>query len=98
MLYILGLYEIVLERVYSFHWLSLIPLLVGLIVGTFATTNILEKLMEKYPEQVYMTIIGFVAASIVSLLPAASIANPVICLLVFIIGFMAMYITSRHSQ
>ena len=68
MLYILGIYESVMHSVYSFHWFNLVPLLLGIIVGTFATTTILEKLLKKYPDKVYMTIIGFVAASLVTLI------------------------------
>lgn len=68
MLYILGIYESVMHSVYSFHWFNLVPLLLGVVVGIFATTNILEKLLKKYPDKVYMTIIGFVAASLVTLI------------------------------
>lgn len=69
MLYILGLYQVVMENVYSFHWFALLPLFIGVIAGTFTTTGILERLMKRFPDKLYMTIIGFVAASIVSLLP-----------------------------
>jgi uncharacterized membrane protein len=44
-----------------------VPLLIGVIIGTFATTSILEKLLKKYPDKVYMTILGFVAASLTTL-------------------------------
>ena len=67
MLYILGLYNTVLENVYSFKWLSLIPLLLGIIIGTFATANVLERLINKYTENTYMVIIGFVMGSVVGL-------------------------------
>ena len=68
MLYILGIYESVMHSVYSFHWFNLVPLLLGVVLGTFATTNILEKLLKKYPDKVYMTILGFVAASLTTLI------------------------------
>lgn len=67
MLYILGLYTTVLENVYTFKWLSLIPLLLGIIIGTFATANVLERLINKYTENTYMVIIGFVMGSVVGL-------------------------------
>lgn len=98
MLYILGLYEIVLEKVYDFQWFSLIPLFVGIIAGTFITTGILEGLIKKFPEKIYMTIIGFVAASIASLLPGIPIKQPFVCVIMFITGFAAMYAISRHSK
>lgn len=96
MLYILGLYETVLQKVYSFQWFSLIPLIIGIFAGTFVTANILEKLLTKYPKKVYMTIIGFVSASIISLLPQQKISSPITCLIVFITGFLIMYAFSRH--
>lgn len=68
MLYILGIYESVMHSVYSFHWFNLVPLILGVVIGTFATTNILEKLLKKYPDKVYMTILGFVAASLTTLI------------------------------
>lgn len=68
MLYILGIYESVMHSVYSFHWFNLVPLVLGVVIGIFATTNILDKLLKKYPDKVYMTIIGFVAASLVTLI------------------------------
>lgn len=68
MLYILGIYESVMHSVYSFHWFNLVPLLLGVVLGTFATTSILEKLLKKYPDKVYMTILGFVAASLTTLI------------------------------
>ena len=68
MLYILGIYESVMHSVYTFHWFNLVPLLLGVVLGTFATTNILEKLLKKYPDKVYMTILGFVAASLTTLI------------------------------
>lgn len=67
MLYILGLYTSVLENVYTFKWLSLTPLLLGIIIGTFATANVLERLINKYTENTYMVIIGFVVGSVVGL-------------------------------
>lgn len=67
MLYILGLYTTVLENVYTFKWLSLIPLLLGIIIGTFATANVLERLINKYTENTYMVIIGFVIGSVLGL-------------------------------
>ena len=68
MLYILGIYESVMHSVYTFHWFNLVPLLLGVVLGTFATTSLLEKLLKKYPDKVYMTILGFVAASLTTLI------------------------------
>lgn len=98
MLYILGLYELVLEKVYAFQWLSLIPLFLGIIAGTFITTDVLEKLLNKFPDKVYMIITGFVAASVTTLLQGVTLTKPFICLIAFVLGFIFMYAISRHSE
>lgn len=64
MLLILGIYENVMKNVYTFQWLSLIPIILGVLLGTFTTTAILEKFLTKHPDKVYLIIIGFVAASL----------------------------------
>lgn len=68
MLYILGLYQPVMEMVYQFKILSLLPLLIGVIVGAVLTTKAVEYFLGKRKQDVYMIIIGFVAASVTSLL------------------------------
>lgn len=69
MLYILGLYEIIFKNVYELHLLVLLPFLVGTIAGTILSAKILEKLMIYHRQACYMVIIGFVAASLSTLLP-----------------------------
>lgn len=98
MLYILGLYQFVLERVYAFHWFSLLPLILGVLAGTFLTAGALEHLLDRHPSEVYLTIIGFVAGSIVTLLPAWPLAQPWIGLIFFITGFFVMFFISRHAR
>ena len=68
MLLILGIYKSILASVYTFQWLSLIPLILGILIGTFTTTNILEKALTKHPDKVYLIIIGFVASSLTMLI------------------------------
>ncbi len=44
--------------------LFLLPIGIGLIVGIFATTKILDKAMKKFPTASYMIILGFIIGSI----------------------------------
>ena len=96
-LYIMGLYEVVLQRVYELQWLSLVPLAAGVLVGTFSTADILEKGIQKYPEEVYMAIIGFVASSLVNLIPTESLEMPVMGIGLAIAGFLGMYMLSKKA-
>lgn len=98
MLYILGLYKFVLERIYTFKFLSLLPIGIGFIFGIFITASILDKLIKKHPTNVYLTIIGFVAASVASLSPTFPVTNPFICLCIFLIGFLSMYAISSSRR
>lgn len=63
MLYVFGIYGEVVERVSSFDILPLVPFGVGGIIGIFATSFAVEKLMNKYPRRVYMVIFGFLIGS-----------------------------------
>lgn len=95
MLYILGLYERVLNCIYGFDILALLPLMAGGVSGVFLTTGILEKLLKKYPAEVYLTIIGFVAGSMVTLFPQGTIEQPLIGIVMLVLGFIAMYMLGK---
>lgn len=95
-LYIMGLYEVVLQKVYALEFLSLIPLVIGVVVGTFLTTDLLEKGMNRYPQEVYMVIVGFIAGSLIQLIPSGQIEMPVVGLLIAIVGFVGMYMITKR--
>ncbi len=93
-LYILGLYEMVLKKVYAFEWWSLFPLAIGIYVGTCMTIRFLRSGLEKYPEEMYMVIIGFVAASLFALMPRETVQ--VTGVLYAVLGFIGMYLITRY--
>ncbi len=97
MLYILGLYEMVLQRIYAFRFWELIPLAIGGILGTFLTADALERLLERFPSQVYMAIVGFVASSIVTLIPTGGFVQPVWDGILGVLGFVSMYLLSKKG-
>lgn len=97
-LYILGLYEVVLQKVYEMQFLSLLPLAAGGIVGIFFTADLLEKGMKRYPEEVYMAIIGFVAGSLVQLIPRGQMEVSIMGIGIVIAGFVGMYILTKKAQ
>lgn len=94
MLYILGLYNLVLEKVYALKIIELLPIAFGVIAGIFLTSGMLEKLFKKYSTETYLVITGFVAGSVISLIPLPPINYPVVCAVTFIVGAVGMYMLS----
>ena len=87
MLLILGIYEMIMDSISSFHIFPLIPLAIGTIIGILAVTHLLEKAMERFPAPTYLMIIGFVLASVVDLFPGIpSGINWLYCPLFFLLG------------
>ena len=91
MLYIMGLYELVMDSIYHFQFMVLVPLVIGGLLGTFLTTGLLERLMELQTEKVYLVMIGFVAGSLVSLFPQEGIRMLFPDLVALGLGFGVMY-------
>lgn len=63
-LLILGLYESLLDAVKNIQLTFLLPLGLGVIVGVLSLSKLLEHLMEKYPKQTYLMILGFIIGSV----------------------------------
>ena len=69
MLLILGMYDETMMAISTLYMPYLIPLAIGLIVGIFATTKVIEKALTSYPRPTYMMILGFVLASVAEVFP-----------------------------
>lgn len=69
MLLVLGLLPVTLNAINTLNILFLIPLGLGLIAGTLGTAKAIEKLLQKYPRQTYMMIMGFVIGSLIPVFP-----------------------------
>lgn len=63
-LLILGLYESLLDAVRNIQLTFLLPLGLGVIAGVISLSKLLEHLMEKYPKQTYLMILGFIIGSV----------------------------------
>lgn len=63
-LLILGLYDQLLNALKTFELSFLFPLGMGVLTGIVLLSKLLETLMEKYPKQTYMIILGFIIGSI----------------------------------
>lgn len=97
MLYILGLYNTVITAVVQFNIPILIPIILGGIVGTLLTARIIEVLLNKFPEQTYMLIFGFILGSVFSVFPGVDGLSSLIGIILGITGFIFTYYISRNE-
>ncbi len=92
MLYVLGVYEGVMVALSSFDLLTLFPFVIGVFFGILLTSKMVELLINRYRGGTYMLIFGFVLGSVFELLNDVEIRNVSIwCLLLFFVGFLAMF-------
>jgi len=98
MLLALGMYDITLKAIKDINIPYLIPLGLGVVLGTFGTAKILEKLMLRHPRKTYMIIIGFVAGSLVEVFPGIPPGWQLpVSAAAFILGFAAMYLLGKKG-
>lgn len=98
MLYMLGIYERMMEQIGNMDILPLIPLGVGTVGGIFLTTRILEGLMKRYPQVTYLIILGFMFGSLPELFPGIPGGTLLICsALSALLGFCCLYAMSRRE-
>lgn len=72
MMYMMGIYEPVMDSISRLDILSLLPMALGLAAGTFLTAKLLESLIEKHSRGCYLVILGFMAGSLLDLVPEVS--------------------------
>ncbi len=68
-LMLLGVYSVYLQSIANIYLPVLIPMGVGLVLGSIIVMKITKKLLEKYYAQTFYSIIGFTIGSIFVLLP-----------------------------
>lgn len=92
MLLVLGLYNVTLNAINDLNIPFLIPFGLGIVVGTLATTKIIESFLQKHPNKAYMLIIGFVVGSLLPVFPGIPSSTQLIpSVMVFIIGFIMIF-------
>lgn len=90
-LMLLGIYSIYLESISSLTLSILIPLAIGLAIGSIIWLKIIQYLLNNYYPQTFFAITGFVYGSIFILFPGISLdLNGFISLMLF---FMCIYIS-----
>lgn len=91
-LYILGIYDTVMERLSQLDVLALLPMAVGAAAGMFLTARVLEALIESHRTGTFLVIIGFMLGSLRELIPEVSSAVSWITgLICAAVGFISVY-------
>ena len=99
LLLVLGLYEPMISALSNNEFISLLPLVLGLLVGILALTKLLQIAMERYPKITYMMILGFLLGSIKEIYPGLPSSWGVLAALVlFAAGFIIVYKLSLFEE
>jgi len=99
LLLVLGLYDETVNAISQMYLPYLIPLGVGLLIGIFLTTRILESAMEAFPQPTYLMILGFVLGSIAEVFPGVpSGVEILLCVLTFAAGCGAILLLSYSEN
>lgn len=72
-LMILGIYGIYLESISSLNLIVLIPMILGLLLGSIIWLKIIQILLSKFNSQTFFAIIGFVFGSIFIMYPGITV-------------------------
>lgn len=98
MLYTLGIYEELLDCISDFRIVSLIPLVIGTVLGILLITKMLDMLMTKYPRQTFLIIFGFILGSLPELFPQDAEGNYLLCGLCVAVGFLLVYLIGKRER
>ena len=102
MLWMLGLYETVMGAFSTLNimeLISLLPLFIGLVVGTLSSTNILDKAMKRFPQATYLIILGFVFGSVKELFPGIPKGIDIpISIATALLGMVIVYFISSKTS
>ena len=93
---LLGMYEkvlLMLSNPFSlsyFEWISLIPFIIGIIVGAVILIKVVNYLFNKYLSLTYSIIIGFVCGSTLSIFPGLEFSFRGILSMIFMVIFFSL--------
>lgn len=99
MLYVLGIYEELMNHVSKLNILPLIPLGIGAVIGVLLTAYAVEQLLKRFPRTTYLIIFGFMLGSLPEIFSGKNFSgfgalNYLICALLAFIGFAAIFAVS----
>lgn len=76
LLLMMDMYNTVIQSISRLYLPYLLPLGAGVLLGIILTTKLLERAMEKHPQQTYLLILGFVLGSLPELFPGFPVSVP----------------------
>lgn len=99
MLYVLGIYEELMNYVAELNVLPLIPLGLGAVLGVLLTAYAVELLLKRFPRATYLVIFGFMLGSLPEIFSGKdfggfTVWNYVFCAFLAILGFAAIFAMS----
>ncbi len=93
-----GIYEEMLAAVSGFDIKFIFSLGLGMLIGAVLVAKLLDKLMARYTQQSFLTMLGFVLGSLVAVIPGVPQGwNILWCILTLAAGFCAIYFPSRSE-
>ncbi len=99
MLYMLGIYEGIMNNISCLNVVPLIPLGIGVVGGNLLTTRVLENLMKRHPQSTYLIILGFMFGSLPELFPGIPGGiTLVFSIISALLGFFAIYFMSLKES
>lgn len=97
-LLILGLYDELLYAIQTMNLGFLISLGIGVFFGILLLTRLLDYVMTIYPKQSYLTILGFIFASLGEIFPGIPSGFDILgCIGLAIAGFLAVYQMTKQE-
>ena len=98
-LLMMGMYDMTLLAIKEFNISYLLPLMIGVLTGTFLTAGILEREMKRHPQFTYMLIIGFMLGSLAQVFPGIPAKGELwICILTFFLGLSVILWIGRRRR
>lgn len=99
MLYVLGIYEELMNHVSRLNILPLIPLGIGAVLGVLLTAYAVERLIQHFPRATYLVIFGFMLGSLPEVFVGKhfgglAVWNYVLYALLALVGFAAIFAMS----
>ncbi|MDR2771592.1 MAG: DUF368 domain-containing protein [Clostridiales Family XIII bacterium] len=93
-----GMYDLTLTAVRDVNLPYLLPLAAGGLVGVFSTAGVLDNLMRKHPQFIYMLIIGFMLGSVVQVFPGLPAGLGIaVCAAAFLAGLVIVFWIGRFD-
>lgn len=93
---VFGIYSRFLEALENIDLMFLLPLGLGLVIGTLALAKALDTLFSRYTAQTYSVISGFVLATVFEIFPGLPSGLQIAyCVAAFAVGFIPIYMISQ---